>query len=71
MFNQRMEDMEKHMDTSTKLLPLLKKKFKEGQDSLMQSEQIGTSIEHNLYTLCKKVIQMDNWKEDRFTQMMA
>jgi hypothetical protein len=29
-----MEEMEKHMETSAKLLPLLKKNFEEGQDSL-------------------------------------
>jgi predicted nuclease with TOPRIM domain len=27
MFNQRMAEMEKNLETSTKLLPLLKKKF--------------------------------------------
>lgn len=27
MFNKRMAEMEKHLDTSAKLLPLLKKKF--------------------------------------------
>ena len=27
MFNWRMENMEKHFETSTKLFPLLKKKF--------------------------------------------
>ena len=27
MFNRKMENMEKHFETSTKLFPLLKKKF--------------------------------------------
>jgi hypothetical protein len=35
MFNQRMEEMDKHMESSTKLLPLLKKKFEECQDTLI------------------------------------
>jgi peptidoglycan hydrolase CwlO-like protein len=34
MIKQRIKDMDKHMDTSTKLLPLFKKKFEECQDSL-------------------------------------
>jgi archaellum component FlaC len=34
MFNKRMEKMENHLETSTKLLPLLKKKFEECQESL-------------------------------------
>jgi hypothetical protein len=34
MFNKRMEEVEKHLDTSTKLFPLLKKKFEEYQDTL-------------------------------------
>jgi hypothetical protein len=35
LFNQRMVEMDKHMETSTKLLSLFKKKFEECQDSLM------------------------------------
>ena len=34
MFSERMTEMEKHMETSNEFLPQLKKKFKEGQDSL-------------------------------------
>jgi predicted nuclease with TOPRIM domain len=34
MFNKRMAEMEKNLETSIKLLPLLKKKFEECQDSL-------------------------------------
>jgi hypothetical protein len=34
MFNKRMVEILKHLETSTKLLPLLKKKFEECQDSL-------------------------------------
>jgi predicted nuclease with TOPRIM domain len=33
MFNKRMAEMEKNLETSIKLLPLLKKKFEECQDS--------------------------------------
>jgi len=34
MFNQRMAEMEKNLGTSSKLLPLLKKKFEERWDTL-------------------------------------
>lgn len=34
MFNQRMAEMEKNLGTSSKLLPLLKKKFEERRDTL-------------------------------------
>lgn len=34
MFNRRMAEMEKNLGTSSKLLPLLKKKFEERRDTL-------------------------------------
>jgi hypothetical protein len=34
IFNKRMAEMEKHIDTSSKLFPLLNKKFEERQYSL-------------------------------------
>lgn len=34
MFNRRMAEMEKNLGTSSKLLPLLKKKFEEHRDTL-------------------------------------
>jgi chromosome segregation ATPase len=71
MFNQRMAEMEKHMETSTKLFPFLKKKFKEGQDSLIAVRTDWDKHRAQLVYLGEKVIQMDNWKEDRFTQMMT
>jgi predicted nuclease with TOPRIM domain len=34
MFNKRMEEMEKHLDTFSKLFSFLNNKFEESQDSL-------------------------------------
>jgi hypothetical protein len=34
MYDQRMEEMEKNLETSTRLFPLLKNQFDECQDSL-------------------------------------
>jgi hypothetical protein len=63
--------MEKHMDTSTKLFPLFKKKFEEFQDSLTTVRTDWDKHRAQLVYLGEKVIQMDNWQEDRFTQMMT
>jgi hypothetical protein len=54
-----MEDMEKH-DTSFKLLPLLKKKFKEGQDSLTVVMKDWDKQKAQLVYLGEKVIHKDN-----------
>jgi hypothetical protein len=62
--------MEKHLETSTKLLPLLKKKFEECQDSLTVVMTDWDKHRAQLVHLGEKVIQMDNWQEDRFMQMM-
>jgi hypothetical protein len=35
MFNHRMEEMDKNMDTSSELLSFIKNNFEEGQDSLI------------------------------------
>jgi len=70
MFNQRMGEMEKHPETSTKLLPLLKK-FEEFHDSLMIVITDGEKHKAQIVYLGEKFIQMDKWQEDRFTQMMA
>jgi hypothetical protein len=65
-----MEKMEKQMHTSAKLLPLIKKKFKEGQDSLIAVKKYWDKHRTQLVYLGEKVIQMDNWQDDRFTQTM-
>jgi chromosome segregation ATPase len=71
MFNQRMKEMEKHMDTSTKLLPFLKKKFEEHMDTLTMVMTDWDKYIAQLAHLGEKVIQLDRWKEDRLTQMLA
>jgi regulator of replication initiation timing len=60
MFNQRMVEMEKHMETSTKLLPLLEKKFEEGQDSLITIKTDWDKHIVHLVYLGEKVIQIDD-----------
>jgi hypothetical protein len=71
MFNHRVVEIEKHMETSTKFLPLLKKKFEEFQDSLTTIRTDWDKHRAQLVYLGEKFIQMDKWQEDRFTQMMA
>jgi septal ring factor EnvC (AmiA/AmiB activator) len=71
MFNQRMEEMEKHMETSTKLFPFLKKKFEERQDTLTVVMIDWDKHIAQLAHLGEKVIQLDSWKEDRLTQMLS
>jgi hypothetical protein len=66
-----MEEMDKHMETSTKLFPLFKKKFEEFQDSLMTVGKDWDKHIAQLVYLGEKVIQMDKWQEDRLTQMMT
>jgi predicted nuclease with TOPRIM domain len=67
MFDQRMEEMEKNLETSAKLLPLLKKKFDECQDSLTTVMVDWDKHRVQLVHLGEKVIQMDSWQEDRLT----
>jgi predicted nuclease with TOPRIM domain len=43
MFNQRMEEMEKNLETSTKLFPLLKKNLMNAKTPSHVSWKIGTS----------------------------
>jgi hypothetical protein len=71
MFNKRMEEMEKHIETSTKLFPFLKKKFEECQDTLTMVMTDWDKHRAQLVHLGEKVIQLDSWKEDRLTQMLA
>lgn len=70
MFNQRMEKMEKYLDTSTKLLPLINKKFEdcEGILTLVMIDW-DKHIVH-LVHLGEKVTQLDRFHEDRSIQMM-
>jgi hypothetical protein len=63
--------MEKNLETSTKLLPLLKKQIVEHQDSLTTVMENWDKHRVHLAQLGEKVIQLDNWKEDRLTQMMV
>ena len=70
MFNKRMAEMEKNLETSTKLFPLLKKKFEERQDTLTAVMTDWDKYKAQLAHLGEKVIQLDSWKEDRLTQMM-
>ena len=70
MFNLRMAYIEKHMETSTKLFPLLKRKFKEGQASLIAFRTDWDKHKALLIYVGEKVIQIDKCQEDRFTQMM-
>jgi hypothetical protein len=58
------------MDIYTKFLPFLKKKFKEGQDSLIAVKIDWDKHKTQLVYLGEKVIQMDNWQEGRFMQMI-
>lgn len=65
-----MVDMEKHLETSTKLLPLLKK-FDERQDLLTIVMADWDKHKMQFVDLWEKVIQLDSRQEDRITQMMA
>jgi len=59
MFNQRVVEMEKNMETSTKFFPFIKKKFEECQDTLtmvMIDWDKHTQFAH----LGEKVIQLDS-----------
>jgi hypothetical protein len=58
-----MVEMEKHVDAFSQLFPLLKKKFKEGQDSLIAVKIDWDKHKAQLVYLGEKVIQMDNWKK--------
>jgi hypothetical protein len=60
MFNQRMVEMEKHLETSSKLFPLLKKKFEEFQDSLTMVMIDWDKHIVQLVHLGEKVIQLDS-----------
>jgi len=71
MLNQRMEEMEKHLETSTKPLPLLMKKFEECQDSPVAVMEDWDEQKFHLAHLGEKVIQLDGWQEDRVMQTMA
>jgi len=60
IFNERMVKMEKHMETLTKLLPLLEKKFEERHDSLITMKiDWDKHIVHLVY-LWEKFIQKDD-----------
>jgi hypothetical protein len=49
---------------------MFKKKFEECQDSLTAVRTDWDKHRAQLVYLGEKVIQMDNWQEDRFMQMM-
>jgi hypothetical protein len=56
-----MIEMENNMDTSSQLLPLLKNKFKQGQESLIAVRIDWDKNIAQLVYLHEKVIQMGNW----------
>jgi len=66
-----MEKLEKDLETSTKLFPLLKDHLVECQDSLTVFMPNWDKSRVQLMHLGEKAIQLNNGKEDRFPQMMA
>jgi hypothetical protein len=71
MFDWRIAELEKDLDTSTKLFPLLKECFVECQHPLAIVRADWDKSKVQLVQLGEKVIQLDNWQNERFTQMMA
>jgi len=61
MFNKRMTEMDKHLETSTKLLPLVKKKFEEHQGSLNFFMKDWDKHIVQLVHLGERVVQLDGW----------
>jgi hypothetical protein len=68
-FNLGMREMEENLQSSTRLLPLLKNKFDEYQDSLTVVMEYWDTSEIQLVHLGEKVTQMDNWQEENITRM--
>ena len=71
MYDQRMEEMEKKLETFAKLLSFLKKWFDEFQDSLTTIMAYWDKIILQVVQLGEKVVQVDSGQEDRLTQMMV
>ena len=71
MFDKRMVEMEKSIESLKRLLPFLMKKFLEHWYSLTAIIVDWDKSRVYLVHLGENVIQLDNWKEDRFTHMMA
>jgi hypothetical protein len=62
-----MVEMEKHLETSTKFIPLLRNKFEECQDSLPIVMTDWDKHIAQLIHLGEKVIQLHSLQEDRLT----
>ena len=60
MFNKRMTEMEKHLGTSVKMLPLVKKNFEEHEYTLTTTTIDWDKHRVHLVQLSEKVIQLDS-----------
>jgi hypothetical protein len=69
MYDQRMENMEKNLETSIRMFPLPNNQFNECQESLIMVMENWDKHRAKLVQLGEKLIQLDIQQEDRLTQM--